>query len=555
MNIGFGLVVIAAVAILLIGAGATWYADANGSVATVNGVNVTRNDYRTRYTIERWRFDQAEARLRDEFNAGHITQTQRDSGISAIESQRQSISTLVLERLIDGELQRQLATEQGITVTDADIDARLQQESTHKEQRHLWMIEVTPETSEGATEPTAAQTAAAKAKADAALADLKAGKAWEDVAKATSTGSSATQGGDLGWATADANLDETFRTALFAAAVDTPTDVIEGSDGVFRIGRVSEIAAQTVDQAYSQKLADAGISMTDYRTVMASDLRRTRLGDKITAGVVDTATAQRRVSEIYMAESQGAGDEVKVRHILYSPNDITDQTQLQALPTDDPAWEAARVEAQAAYDKLKAFVGSADLTSQFETLAKAESDEPGADTSGGELPYFTQDQVDRGFGDAIFADGLKAGDLVGPVQSQYGWHVILFEDRRADPQSRIESARIQAAQSADFATLAKQVSEGTEASKGGDLGWIARYQLDKTLEDAIFATPVGSTSDVVEVSGDGFYIFKVTEEQTRKPDGTQAETLKTKAFSNWYAAQKDAATIERQSTDLPTVTS
>lgn len=555
MNIGFGLVVAGAVAILLIGAGATWWADANGQVASVNGTSITRSDYRTRYKIEAWRMDQAMGRLRDEFNAGRLTQAERDSGIAAIERQKQTLSTIALERLVDAQLQRQLADEQGVTVSEADIDQRLVDEATSTEQRHVWVIEVKPEISEGATEPTDAQVSAAKAKAEAAAADLKAGKAWEDVAKAVSTASSSAQGGDVGWVGTESRLDPALHAALLTAAVNTPTAILEGEDGTFRIGRVSEIAPETVDPDYAQKLADAGIAMSDYRFAAAADLRREKLSAAITAGVVDTATPQRRVSEIYVAEAQGVGEQVKTTHILFSPNDTSDQAALEALADDDPAWDKARADAQAAYDKLKTFVGKPELETEFTSLARAESDEPGADTSGGDLPWFTRDQLDRGYGDAIFATGLKKGDLLGPVRSQFGWHVILFEDRRADPQSRIDTAKIRAEQAGgDFAAIAREVSEGAEASKGGELGWVARLQLDKALEDAIFAAPVGRTSEVVSVDGDGQYLFKIWEEQTRKPDGTQADELRDTAFQNWYAEKKDAAAITREP-ELPTVTS
>lgn len=555
MNVGFVVVIVAAVSILVVGAGVTWYADAYGSVATVDGVSITRNDYRTRYAIEAWRFEQAEARLRDEFNAGRITQAERDSGISAIDSQKQALSALVLERLVDAKLQETLFTEQGLTLTEADIDGRLTDEATRKEQRHLWVIEVEPEVSDGATEPTAEQVAAAKAKAETALKDIEGGKTWDEVAKAVSSGSTAAQGGDLGWRTVETSLDEALRTALFAAAVDDPTGVIEGTDGTFRIGRVSEIAAETVDPAYQQKLADAGIALADYRTVMAADIRRQKLNESITAGVVDSATPQRRVSQVYVAEATGTGDQVDTRHILYSPNDSADQADLEALPTDDPAWEKARADAQAAYDKLKPFEGKPELATEFETLAKAESDEPGADTSGGDLPPFTRDQLDRGYGDAIFAPDLTEGQLLAPVRSQFGWHVILWEGRKADPQGRIDTAKIRAEQAgADFAAIAREVSESPEAGSGGELGWVAKLQLAKALEDAIFATPVGAVSDVISVEGDGMYLFKVWEEQTRKPDGAQADDLRDGAFSNWYEQQKTVADIVREA-DLPQVES
>ncbi len=50
---------------------------------------------------------------------------------------------------------------------------------------------------------------------------------------------------------------------------------------------------------------------------------------------------------------------------------------------------------------------------------------------------------------------------------------------------------------------------------------------------------------------DGFYLFLVREEQTRKPDGEQLATLESGAFQNWYAAEKAKADIKRDS-GLPT---
>ena len=61
-------------------------------------------------------------------------------------SSRQQLASIALERLIDTRIQADLATEEGITVTDADIDARLITEATTPETRHAWVIEVAPQT-------------------------------------------------------------------------------------------------------------------------------------------------------------------------------------------------------------------------------------------------------------------------------------------------------------------------------------------------------------------------------------------------------------------------
>jgi hypothetical protein len=74
---------------------------------------------------------------------------------------------------------------------------------------------------------------------------------------------------------------------------------------------------------------------------------------------------------------------------------------------------------------------------------------------------------------------------------------------------------------------------------------VAKGQLDETLTDVIFATPIGETSIVAEVPGDGLYLYQVLAEEMRTPEGSQLEEIKSTAFRDWYTPQKDAATIVR----------
>jgi parvulin-like peptidyl-prolyl isomerase len=238
---------------------------------------------------------------------------------------------------------------------------------------------------------------------------------------------------------------------------------------------------------------------------------------------------------------EGPGDEVKVKHILYTPGDTAPNAQ-SPVPTSDPGWATAKAKAQATYDKLKALQPEA-LDAEFAAIAKTDSLDTGSAANGGELDWFTRGSLDRGFGDAVFKDGLKKGDLIGPVLSQYGYHVVEFEARRGPPEGRIAGLQVQAnAAGADFAKLAKENSDATDAADGGDLGWVARYQLDKEREDAIFAAPIGKVSESLKTDS-GYYLFLVREEATRKPDGDQLDGLKSSAFSNWFEAQKAKAEI------------
>ena len=117
-------------------------------------------------------------------------------------------------------------------------------------------------------------------------------------------------------------------------------------------------------------------------------MTRSKLSDAVLAQYLAPGP-QRKVAEIFMqqSESESAEGAIKVRHILYSPNG--DPSAAAEVAESDPAWSEAELKARATYDKLKAD------PSQFDTLARAESDEEQAVTSGGKLPYFSPEDADR----------------------------------------------------------------------------------------------------------------------------------------------------------------
>jgi peptidyl-prolyl cis-trans isomerase D len=59
----------------------------------------------------------------------------------------------------------------------------------------------------------------------------------------------------------------------------------------------------------------------------------------------------------------------------------------------------------------------------FAELAKANSQDPGSAAQGGDLGLFARDgSMVKPFEDAVFT--MKQGDIVGPIQTDFGWHII-----------------------------------------------------------------------------------------------------------------------------------
>jgi peptidyl-prolyl cis-trans isomerase C len=80
----------------------------------------------------------------------------------------------------------------------------------------------------------------------------------------------------------------------------------------------------------------------------------------------------------------------------------------------------------------------------FAKLAQKDSIDPGA-ANGGELGWFAQNQMVPAFANAAFA--LQPGEYTKtPVQSQFGWHVILCEGKRTAPTPSLDDVKQQISQ-------------------------------------------------------------------------------------------------------------
>lgn len=151
----------------------------------------------------------------------------------------------------------------------------------------------------------------------------------------------------------------------------------------------------------SKAAEDKKVEDTDDFKKKLAFARNRLLMDNLLAEEGKAATTDDAMKKVYedAAKQITSEQEVHARHIL--------------VPTEE---EAKKVE-----DELK-------KGADFAELAKKESKDPGA-SDGGDLGFFTKEQMVPEFSKVAFA--LEPGKISDPVKTQFGWHIIKVEEKRA----------------------------------------------------------------------------------------------------------------------------
>lgn len=115
-------------------------------------------------------------------------------------------------------------------------------------------------------------------------------------------------------------------------------------------------------------------------------------------------------------------------------------------------------------DEAKDVIAQLQKGAKFDDLAKARSKDPGSKDRGGDLDWNAPGGFVKPFGDAMVATP-KGKFTAQPVQTQFGYHVILVEDVREAKVPPFDEVKPQLAQRAQAAHLDKYFKE--LRSKGG----------------------------------------------------------------------------------------
>ena len=217
------------------------------------------------------------------------------------------------------------------------------------------------------------------------------------------------------------------------------------------------------------------------------------------------------------AERYAGSEERHVRHIL-----------IEAAGDDR---EAARAEAARVRERL-------DAGEDFAALAAELSDDAGTRNAGGDLGWYVRGVLDDGpLDEALFA--MTVGAVEGPVESEFGFHILRLDEVRAGaqlsfesvrPELRDELARVKAA--SEFYDRATELAE-MALDAGSDLAGVATEfgltletltgltrggAVDRFVDPAPFLEAAfdedtlasGRVSDLIELSDSSVAVLRVT---------------------------------------------
>ena len=539
-NLSFVLA-IALTGVLLVGVASYSVYDSTWAPAVeVNNASINKAEAKARAEVTAFRIALQGSRIRARVAAGTMTNSAGDAALQALNSQAEAISNQVTTDMVDTLLIRDLAAANGVTADPAVVASEWAKETTLPELRLFRRISIDAADDPTTKQPTAATRAAAKAKAEAILAEIKAGGDFSTIAKRDSDDSFAELGGLVGWTaksedpTGDLGYEAAWALVPSADGSTQPmTEVIERSEDQFVIFRLEKFQAAKLDPDFEKQISDAGIDRGLYERMTEERALQTALSDKITAQLLASPVEQREVSYVAATVPEQDVEQVQVSHILFSPND--DPNTAGDLADTDPAWVAAEKEANDLIARL-------NNGSSFETEAKA-SDDKTSGADGGLLAWAPKGTYVPEFELAIWADGVERNDILGPIKTQFGYHVIKFDARRPSLKDRLdELATALAADGVDFEEAATTATNTIEELTFASPGYVPKYTVNPELGAVVWGLKAGGTSAVVE-SSNTYLIVHVDGVETRELTADQITGIEASGFSIWLDLYRSAARV------------
>ena len=125
----------------------------------------------------------------------------------------------------------------------------------------------------------------------------------------------------------------------------------------------------------------------------------------------------------------------------------------------------------------------------------------------------------------------------------------LSDEKKKEAKKKAEEALKKVKSGEDFAQVAKEYSEDSTASNGGELGTFGRGQMVSEFENAAFSMKPGEISDIIKTQY-GYHIIKVTErvDEQKSYDDVKDEiksTLASQEYSKYIEKIEKNTKIEK----------
>ena len=323
------------------------------------------------------------------------------------------------------------------------------------------------------------------------------------------------------------------------------------------IERIAEQNQMTLTE-FSEALAKDGVSMRKFRSDIRNEITIARLREREVDGRVNVTESEIDNFLTSQAANTENQDEFEISHIL--------------IRTPE---EGATEDVQKAKAKVDAAVKELNNGKSFAEVSASFSDAPNA-LEGGKLGWKSGTQMP-----ALFLDALKTmqvGEVSQPLRSPNGFHVLKLTNKRGgnsplviqqthsrhiliklseimsekEGKQKMDNIKERLDNGEKFEALARQYSEDSTASNGGDLGWINPGDTVPQFEKAMNELKDNQISPPVRTQF-GWHVIQVIERRSQDMS-KEAARLKARqeirakkadeAYQDWIRELRDRAYVE-----------
>ncbi|HET6615800.1 MAG TPA: peptidylprolyl isomerase [Dehalococcoidia bacterium] len=176
-------------------------------------------------------------------------------------------------------------------------------------------------------------------------------------------------------------------------------------------GKVAELRKQfPTEDAFNKALQERSMTLEGLRSDARNDLCVSKLMDAEVASTPGPSDAEAQDFYAKNPDKFKQEEEVRASHIL--------------IRVDEKADAAAKKKAK---DEIESVLKQARAGADFAKLAQEHSQD-GSAAQGGDLSYFTKEQMVPAFSNVAF--GLKVGQISDVVTTQFGYHIIKVTDHK-----------------------------------------------------------------------------------------------------------------------------